>query len=71
MPIARENNREVVDLKAPDIAHENGNDFVAAADAERATGQEIILDVGDEQRIMDCEGYHERIAINLGNLMIC
>ncbi|HMS85967.1 MAG TPA: hypothetical protein PKD12_20185 [Nitrospira sp.] len=48
VPIAGQNNREVVILKTADIIPENGNKFIVAADAECSTRQKIILDIDDE-----------------------
>jgi hypothetical protein len=71
VPVAGQKNRKTATLKPLNIVHEDKKNIITTVDLERSTWQEIILNIGDEQRIMSCEGYHERIAINLGNLMSC
>ena len=60
MPIAREINRETLDVESVEIPSKDWNDTISAADAQRPTGKEIVLDVRNEQCIVGFEGVHGR-----------
>ena len=59
MPIACQKNGETVSLESTNVGQQNGNDLISAADAEGAAGEKIVLNVGNQQGIVGCEGYHE------------
>ena len=60
VPVAREKNRKASGVKSPDIVQQGGNDLIAAADAERSAGKEIVLDVRNDQGITGCQDLHRR-----------
>ena len=49
VPIARRKDWQLLLLELCDVAVQDGNDFIAVRHGERATGQEIILDIDNDQ----------------------
>jgi hypothetical protein len=64
VPIPRQKNGQPFRLEPAYVAQENGEDFVAAADAERSAGKEIILHVRNEERIGGLERFHESCGLS-------
>ncbi len=58
VPITREINRETLDAESVEIPQEDRNDVISTADAKRSTGEEIVLDVRNEQRIVNGQRLH-------------
>ena len=58
VPVAGQKNRKTATLKLLNIVHEDKKNIITTADLERSTWQEIILNIGDEQRIIGSEGNH-------------
>jgi hypothetical protein len=65
VPIAREEYREALSLESVQIRLQDRDHRVRAPDAKGAAGQEIVLDIGDEQGVMGGEGCHESMKDDL------
>lgn len=58
VPITRQENGQPFRLKPLNIREENGKDLVAAANAQCSAGEEIVLHIRNEQRILWRERFH-------------
>ncbi len=58
MPIARQKNGKAMGMELEDIVLEDWNDVMTSLDAECAAWKEIVLNIGNEERIMGGERDH-------------
>ena len=65
VPITRQKNGKTMSLEPTQVGQQDGNDLISPADPEGAAGEEVILDISNQQGIVWCEGYHESVKYNL------
>ncbi len=53
-------------MEPVNIGQQCGDDLVASADAQRSPGEKIVLNVGNDQRIVGLEGFHRSCALLTG-----
>jgi hypothetical protein len=70
MPVTRSINRKPFPRKALKITVEDRHDFIAVGHSQRSTGQEVRLDIHDQQRVSGTKvfGIDHRFSSGLGRI---
>jgi hypothetical protein len=58
MPIPRQKDREFLALEQCEVPFYNRDNLISSFHPQGAPGQEVILDIGDEQRIAWLQSFH-------------